>query len=204
MAVSSASLIKEFHDQTRLTGDKRVSADYSLQIVDTDATSSALQGAWLYCQNQFWPQLTPGEGIEVPTPLGAAMWQPSQVKFHQQAQVTFQETAAGTIQRMFEDLLACAPGAGRPRGRFAARVYYGTPDRYIQYAEIEHCFLTAEPIETGWENRTQIVTIPATIYYHFYGKVVGSSGEECEIAWMGTQKHQNVSGSNNQDISQFI
>lgn len=30
--------------------------------------------------------------------------------------------------------------------------------------------MTVEPIETDWENRTQIITVPATLFFHFYGE----------------------------------
>lgn len=161
MAVTRASVIKSFHDTSRAMGDKRVAADYSLQI-------DGHEDSWLLCKSQFWPELTAGEGIEVPTPLGAGMWQPSQCKFHQQSQVTFQESKHGIIQAMFADLLLCSNPAGA--ARFNAWVYYGTPDSYVQRARILDAFITAEPVEVDWENRTQLVTVPATVFYHFYGQ----------------------------------
>lgn len=167
MAVTRASVIKGFHDASRATGDKRVAADYSLQI-------DGHEGAWLLCKSQFWPELTVGEGIEVPTPLGAAMWQPSQCKFHQQSQVTFQESRHGIIQAMFESLLMSASAAGA--ARFNAWVYYGTPENYIQRARIQDAFITAEPVEVDWESRTQLVTVPSTIFYHFYGEYESGAG----------------------------
>lgn len=170
MAVTRASVINGFHESSRVSGDKRVAADYSLQIDN-------FEDRWLLCKSQFWPELTPGEGIEVPTPLGSAMWQPSQCKFHQQAQVTFQESKSGIIQAMFNSLLLCSNGAGA--ARFNAWVYYGTPESYIQRARIMDAFITAEPVEVDWENRTQIVTIPATIFYHFYGEYEDGTGSLC-------------------------
>lgn len=170
MAVTRASVIKGFHDASRLSGDKRIAADYSLQI-------DGYEDQWLLCKSQFWPELTPGEGIEVPTPLGAAMWQPSQCKFHQQANVTFQETTDGTISKMFKDMLICKDQTST--ARFNAWVYYGTPESYIQRARIEHAFITAEPIETDWENRTQLITIPTTVFFHYYGQTEDGSGNLC-------------------------
>lgn len=170
MAVTRASVIKGFHDASRLSGDKRVAADYSMQI-------DGFEDRWLLCKSQFWPELTAGEGIEVPTPLGAAMWQASQCKFHQQSQMTFQESKAGIISQMFKDMLICEPGGSA--ASFNAWIYYGTPEAYIQRARIEYAFLTAEPVETDWENRTQIITIPTTIFYHYYGQTESGAGELC-------------------------
>lgn len=181
MAVTRASVIKGFHESARAQGDMRVSADYSLQI-------DGFEDHWLFCRTQFWPLLTAGEGIEVPSPLGAAMWQPSQSKFHQQAQVTFQESSSGIIQSMFKDMLVCTNQQGSVDGkagmaRFNAWVYYGTPgepEKYIQRARIEHAFIVVdEPVETDWESRTEIITIPGTIYYHFYGQYEDGSGNLC-------------------------
>lgn len=177
MAVSRASVIKGFHETTRQQGDLRVSADYSLQI-------DGYENTWLFCKTQFWPQLTPGEGIEITTPLGSGMWQPSQSKFHQQASVTFQESASGVISQMFQDLLICKGGTtadgGNGTGRFSAWVYYGTPENFIERARIEHAFISAEePVETDWESRTQIITIPSTIFYHFYGQYEKGAGNLC-------------------------
>lgn len=168
MSVTRASIIKGFHESYRTAGDKRVASDYSLEI-------EGFADAWLYCKSQFWPVLTPGEGIEDATPLGSAMWQPSQTKFHQQAQITFIENSIGTVNKLFEDLLFAASD-GFPGGkRFNAWVYYGTPGagNFKQCAQICDAFMTVEPLEVDWENRTQLVTFPATIFYHFYGKYEG-------------------------------
>lgn len=172
MAVTRAGVMKGFHDKSRQMGDKRIAADYSFQI-------DGFENEWLLCKGMFWPDLTAGEGIEVPTALGGAMWQPSQVKFHQQSQVTFQETTAGHIQKLFDALLLnkqTISGFNQESGasRFNAWIYYGTPMDYIQRARIRDAFLTAEPIEVDWENRTQLVTVTATVYYHFYGEYQGN------------------------------
>lgn len=166
MAVTRASIIKGFHDESRLSGDKRVASDYSLQI-------DGYEDQWLYCKSQFWPLLTAGEGIEVPTAMGSAMWQPSQTKFHQQANVTFEENAYGSVNAMLVNLLTCRAaeiGYGSGASRFSGWVYYGSPEQFIQRARIRDAFMSAEPVEVDWENRTQLVTIPGTLFYHFYGE----------------------------------
>lgn len=179
MAVTRASVIKGFHEAARAHGDMRIAADYSLQI-------DGQEGSWLYIRSQFWPMLTPGEGIEVPTPLGAAMWQPSQAKFHQQSSITLQESADGRVSSLFQSLLTCPGSDGdiitpiNSPSRFDAWVYYGTPENWIERARIRYAFLQAEPIDDpDWESRTQITTIPATIFYHFYGEYEKGTGGLC-------------------------
>lgn len=167
MSVTTAGYIHSLHDTARLQGDKRVAADYSFQI-------DGYEDKWLYCKAQFWPVLSASEGIEVATPLGGAMWQPSQTKFNQQAQLVFEETHAGDINVLLNNVLQCrvadSSRMGDGAARFSAWVYYGTPDVWRERARIWDCFMTVEPVETDWENRTQIITIPATLFYHFYGE----------------------------------
>lgn len=177
MAVTRASVIKSFHDTARAHGDMRIAADYSLQI-------DGHEDSWLYIRSQFWPMLTAGEGIEVPTPLGAALWQPSQAKFHQQSSITMQESADGQVSSLFEALLECQTRTDaapiNSTARFNAWVYYGTPHNWLERARIYDAFLQAEPIDDpDWESRTQILTIPATIFYHFYGEYEKGTGGLC-------------------------
>ena len=176
MAVTRASVIKGFHEAARQHGDMRVASDFSLQI-------DGYEEIWLYIRSQFWPMLTPGEGIEVPSPLGSAMWEPSQAKFHQQSAITLQESATGMVSQMFQNMLMCQGAIGVPinsTARFNAWVYYGTPENWIERAKIEHAFIQAEPIDApDWESRTQPLTIQANIFYHFYGQVEKGAGNLC-------------------------
>jgi hypothetical protein len=197
MAVTRASVIKDFHHASRKHGEMRVASDFSLGIIPTYSNLIANDGGgddmglndhdsiWLYIKSQFWPELTPGEGIEVPTPLGSAMWQPSQCKFHQQASITFQESADAQVHQFLDALLECkAVGTHTTStGRFDAYVYYGTPDHYIERRKIEDAFIVIdEATETNWESRTEILTFNAMIYFHYYGETdAPASADLCNV-----------------------
>jgi hypothetical protein len=190
MAVTRGAVIHEFHKQSRAHGEMRVASDFSFQIDAVSVGAGAAEDAsfdhlWLYTKSQFWPVLTPGEGIEVPTALGSAMWQPSQCKFHQQASITFQESADGVIQQFLDKLLECRQTgtATTSTGRFDAWVYYGTPESYFERRKIVDSFLVIdEATETNWESRTEILTLNAMLYYHYYGEQETGDGNLCEFS----------------------
>lgn len=189
MAVTRASAIKEFHQQSRAHGGMRVASDFSFQIdaasiSDGGSGDDTIDSMWLYTKSQFWPELTVGEGIEVPTPVGSGMWQPSQSKFHQQASITFQDSSDGMLNRFFAALTACRAigSAQTATGRFNAWVYYGTPNAYVERRKIEHAFIVVdEPAEANWESRTEILTFNAMIYYHYYGETEFGGGNLCTL-----------------------
>ena len=93
MTVSNASYLKGFYDQTKVLGQKLISSDFAFEI-------EGFESMWLLCKQAPWPQLSSAGEIEIPTPLGATMWQAQQLKIAQQGQVTFEETTAGSIDAM--------------------------------------------------------------------------------------------------------
>jgi hypothetical protein len=155
MTVSSGALLKSIHNATAAMGDKVVSSDATFEIEGFEDISLLIK--------QFpWPQLTSGGEIEVPTPLGAAMWQSQQIKVHQQGQVTFMETRLGHIAEFFERVLLTG-------GKFNAKVYEGIPTDFSRVCPIRNAFVVLDNPDRDWENRSQIMTISGTIFFHYYG-----------------------------------
>jgi len=91
------------------------------------------------------------------------MWQPQQLKTHQQAQMTFEETVTGMVQRF----LLRKTGAGV---YFDATIYEGTPQSHYRSMKIRNCFFQADLPDRDWENRSAITLISGTLFFHFFGE----------------------------------
>lgn len=158
MAVSTGAFLKGFHDTAVTMGAKIISSDFTIEI-------EGFESMYLLTKQCPWPILTTGEGIEIPSVLGTAMWQPGQVKINQQGAIAFEETVAGSADNLLVALLLRG-------GEFNAKIYEGTPTKYLRYKKISKCSLNCEPVDRDWENRTQPLLITGNMFYHFYGEVV--------------------------------
>lgn len=155
MTVSSGAYLKGLYNSTVAMGDKVVSSDAYFEIEGHEELGLLIK--------QFpWPELSSAGEIEVPMPLGAARWQPQQLKVNQQGQVTFMETVAGHIQNFMEEILITG-------GRFNAKVYEGTPDNYTRVCHIRDCFFQLDNPDRDFENRSQILLISGSLFFHFFG-----------------------------------
>lgn len=160
MTVSSPAYLKGFYDATRSLGDKAVVSDATMEI-------EGFETMYLLTPQFPTPTLSSGGEIEIPTPLGAAAWQPQQMKVHQQGSITLSETTAGHINNMMLRLLT-----GGSQGRFNAKVYEGTPDKFYRAYRIHDCFLQLENPDRNWEDRSQVLKFTGTIFFHFFGEVL--------------------------------
>lgn len=156
MTVSAAEVLKGMYNTSRTMGDKAINSDATFEIEGhSDLT--------LLTKQFPWPTLSPTGEIEIPGPLGAGAWQPQQIKVHQQGQMAFMETVQGRIQQFLEDIVSKG-------GRFDATVYEGTPDRFYRAYKLRDCFFQADNPDRDWENRSQIVLINGTLFFHFFGE----------------------------------
>ena len=164
MTVSTGGFLKSYFDQTNALGAKVISSDFTFAI-------DGYEDRYLLCKQAPWPELSPQGEIEIPTPLGGKLWQPQQINTALQGQVTFYETVAGTIDAMIMDILANSSMA-----HFNARIYEGTPEKYLCYKRIEDCFLQFDLPDRDWENRSQPLTFSGTLFFHYFGeRVEGNS-----------------------------
>lgn len=164
MTISTGSYVKSFHDLALVMGQKKISSDMAFEI-------QGYEQYWLLCKQFPWPVLSIGEAIETPTPLGTAMWTPSQIKIHHQGSVTFEETVTGSIDTLLLDLLK------RPEP-FNAKVYEGTPQKYLNYKPIYGCTMSFENPDRDWENRSQILLLSGTIFFHYYGEIIAGNSSD--------------------------
>lgn len=160
MTVSSPGYLKGFYSATRALGDKAIVSDATLEI-------EGFETMYLLTPQFPTPELSPAGEIEVPTPLGAAAWQPQQLKVHQQGSITLMETTAGHISDMMLRLLT-----GGSQGRFNAKIYEGTPDKFYRAYRIIDCFLQLENPDRNWEDRSQVLKITGTIFFHYFGEQI--------------------------------
>lgn len=164
MTVSTAAYLKGHYDATRALGAKVISSDFAFEI-------EGFEQYWLLCKQAPWPEVSPAGEIEVPSPLGASMWQPQQIKVAHQGQITLYETVAGSIDDMLVNLIARG-------GVFNAKIYEGTPQKYLRAKRIVDCFLQLDNPDRDWENRSQVLTFTGTLFFHYFGDVLaGNSGD---------------------------
>lgn len=164
MTTSNGNYLKTFHDQTRALGRKSINSDFSFEI-------EGFEGVWLLAKQCPFPTLSSAGEIEIPTPLGSTMWEAQQTKVAQQGAVSFLETVAGDIDQTLIAILA-------NRSYFNAKVYEGTPQRYVRYKRFENCFLQLEAVDRDWENRAQPMLFTGTLFYHYYGETVSGNSTD--------------------------
>lgn len=164
MTVSNAAYLKSFYDTTKNLGAKVISSDFTFEI-------EGFEQNYLLCKQAPWAELSPAGEIEVTAPLGQTIWQPQQVKTAQQGQITMMETVAGTIDNMMIELIAKG-------GIFNAKIYEGTPQKYLKAKRIVDCFIQLDNPDRDWENRSQIMLFSGTMFFHYFGEVLpGNSAD---------------------------
>jgi hypothetical protein len=164
MTVSTSALLKGHYDATRAIGAKVISSDFAFEI-------EGFEQNWLLCKQAPWPEMSPAGEIEVPSPLGGTIWQPQQLKVAQQGQISMFETAAGSIDNMLIDIITKG-------GTFNAKIYEGTPQKYLRAKRIVDCFIQMDVPDRDWENRSQVLTFSGTLFYHYFGEVIAGNSED--------------------------
>lgn len=171
MTVSNAAYLKGFYDTTRALGAKVISSDFTFEI-------EGFEGNYLLCKQAPWPELSPAGEIEVPTPLGTTMWQPQQLKVAQQGQISMFETIAGSIDQMLVNLITRGGTYASGGATFNAKIYEGTPTKFLRAKRIVDAFIQMDVPDRDWENRSQPLTFSGTLFYHYFGEIIaGNSGD---------------------------
>jgi hypothetical protein len=153
---STPKYLKSLFNATAALGDKVISSDATMEIEGFEHLTLLIK--------QFpWPELSAAGEIEVPMPLGSARWQAQQIKCNQQGQVTFMETVQGHIAQFLTDIL-------EQGGRFNAKVYEGTPENYTRVEQIYDCFVQLDNPDRDFENRSQIMAVSGSMFFHYFGK----------------------------------
>ena len=156
MTVSNAQVLQGFYNATKAMGAKSVSSDAYFLI-------DGHEDLGLITKQFPWPVLGVAGEIETPGPMGAASWQPQQLKVNQQGQITFTETVGGRVQRFLDEVIAAG-------GTFNATVYEGTPDNFARAVRIRDCFFQPDLPDRDWENRSQVTLIAGTLFFHYFGE----------------------------------
>lgn len=163
MTLSNAAYLKGFYDSTAALGAKVISSDFTFEI-------EGFESNYLLFKQAPWPELSPAGEIEVLTPLGGTMWQPQQLKVAQQGPISMFEAVAGSVDKMLVDLIARG-------GTFNAKIYEGTPTKFLRAKRIVDCFIQMDIPDRDWENRSQPLMFSGTLFYHYFGELIaGNSG----------------------------
>lgn len=163
MTVSNSEYLKGFYNVTQALGAKVVSSDFTFEI-------EGFEQNYLLCKQAPWAQVSVAGEIEIPMPLGSAGWQPQQAKVNHQGQIALEETVAGSIDNMLINLITRG-------GQFNAKIYEGTPQRFLRAKPYRNCFIQCDNPDRDWENRSQILLFTGTLFFHYFGEVIpGNSG----------------------------
>ena len=154
--LTNGAYLKKLYGDTNALGFKAIDSDFTMEI-------KGFENIYLLTKQFPFPVLSPAGEIEVPTVGGASVWQPQQVKQNLQNPITLQETVAGTITDLMLKLITKG-------GTFDAKIYHGNPEKYLRIANIDRCFMQLESPDTDFENRSQVLTITGTLFYHFFGE----------------------------------
>lgn len=164
MTISNAAYLKSFYDTAKASGAKTISSDFALEI-------EGFEENWILTKQCPWPELSTAGEIEVPMPLGSAGWEMQQAKVNQQGAVSFMETTAGSIDQMLVNLIASG-------GKFNAKIYEGTPEKYLRAKRIEDCFIQVDNPDRDWENRSQILIFSGTMFFHYFGESIAGNSND--------------------------
>lgn len=171
MTVSNASYLKTFYDGTTALGAKVVNSDFCFEI-------EGFEGKYLLCKQAPWPELSPAGEIEIMTPLGATMWQPQQLKVALQGQISMYENIAGDIDQMLVDLITRNGTYANGATTFNAKIYEGTPKKFLRIKRIIDAFIQMDTPDRDWENRSQPLMFSGTIFYHYFGEVIAGNSKD--------------------------
>ncbi len=157
MSVSHGLYLKNHYLATQQMGYREISSDFQLEIKGYEETS-----IWM-CKQAPDPQIVPGGEIEIPMPLGATRFQPAQVKVAQQGAVALTETMRGHVSSMLLSIIADG-------GTFDCSLYAGTTKDYLWRKDMWDCFLQLDNPDRNWDNRTEVVTLSGTLFFHYFGE----------------------------------
>lgn len=158
MATSTAQYLKTFFDATKAIGEPVISSDFTLEI-------AGFESNYLLAKQCPWPVVSTAGEIEVSMPLGGSRWVKQQAKTNQQGAVTLIETVAGTIDNMLVDIIANG-------GSFNAKIYEGTPEKFLRAKRITDCFIQVDNPDRDWENRSQILLFTGTMFFNYFGEII--------------------------------
>lgn len=154
MTISNPSVLKGFYNATKAVGAKSINSDAYFEIAGFESLS-------LLTKQFPWP-VTGSQGeIDVPTPLGASMFEQQQLKIAQQGPITFTETQAGHVAAFMSQV-------ARNGGKFQATAYEGVPDSFARAAKLVDCFFVPDASDRDWESRSTLTLINGTLFFHFF------------------------------------
>lgn len=161
MTVSTGAYLQQSFAQIKTLGDKAVSSD-AMFVVD------GYEQIRLLTKQFPQPTLSSGGEIAIATPMGGETWQAQQAKANQQGQISFYETVNGDVETFLTSILAAG-------GRFDATIYEGTMEQYKRGWKITDCFIQLDNPDRDWENRSQVVMLNGTLFFHYTGdRLVGN------------------------------
>jgi hypothetical protein len=163
MTIDAKQWLKGKYTSTRALSDKVINSDCMLVIEGFETLK-------LLVKQMPVPIISTAGEIEVPTPNGAKLWQPQQLKVHQQGAVTLMETRIGHMDTFFDDIAKKADHT-----RFNATVYEGTDDRFRRAWKIIDAFIVLDNPDRDWDNDAQILTYSGTMFFHYFGETVAGN-----------------------------
>ncbi|NDY89703.1 hypothetical protein [Ideonella livida] len=160
MSIVSPELLQQQYALQAAIGTKRNAGTFTL-------VPEGLEAAYLTFKQLPVPFLSPsGEAAEAATPGGGATYVPTPPETRFTGAVTCTETTSNAL-RNFLDW-----AAKQPNGIFNATIYDGTLDAHRGGWKVVGCILKMDTFDADADNRTQVMNVPGTIWYNFFGERV--------------------------------
>ena len=156
MTVSTNDILRSMYNVEKAAGRPSINSDATMEI-------EGYPNLRVLTKQFPWPTVGPAGEIEVPGQLGTISYIPQQAKTGQQGPIAFKETQDGQVMAFMESILLVG-------GIFNGTVYEGTPDRFVRAYKIRDCFFVPDQPDRDFENRTQIMLLNGTLFFHFYGE----------------------------------
>ena len=164
MTISNAAYLKQFHDTSKAQGAKVINSDFALEI-------AGFEQNWILTKQCPWPTISTAGEIEISGPLGSAEWEAQQAKTNMQGAISFYETTAGQIDQMLLNILVAG-------GKFDAKIYEGTPQKFLRAKRIVDCFIQVDSPDRDWENRSQPLLVSGTLFFHYFGEIIPGNSSD--------------------------
>ena len=158
MANNSLGDAKKLYDKSIAAGLVAISSDFTFQI-------AGHEDLWVLTKQCPWAETGSTGEIDVAMPIGFNRWEKQQQKVAMQGPIAFYETQKHSIEQAFIDIIMGG-------GKFQGIAYHGTPDRHVGGKRYTDCFFVPDSPDTDFENRSQVLIISGTLFYHYFGETI--------------------------------
>jgi len=88
------------------------------------------------------------------------------------------ETIAGHLDQMMVDLITKGGTYASGGATFNAKIYEGTPEKFLRAKRIVDAFIQLDDPDRDWENRSQPLIFNGTLFFHYFGEIIPGNSDD--------------------------